>query len=71
MTISIKSQEAIECMRQAGRAASAAREAAGAAVAPGVTTAEIDAVVRDTLKQFGAEPSFLNYHGSVSPSTKR
>lgn len=43
-------------MRQAGRAASAAREAAGAAVAPGVTTAEIDAVVRDTLKQFGAEP---------------
>ena len=63
MTISIKSQEEIECMRQAGREASAAREAAGAAVAPGVTTAEIDAVVRDTLKQFGAEPSFLNYHG--------
>lgn len=63
MTISIKSQEAIECMRMAGRAASAAREAAGAAVAAGVTTADIDTVVRDTLKQYEAEPSFLNYHG--------
>lgn len=63
MAISIKSKEAIELMRQAGRAASAAREAAGAAVAVGVTTAEIDAVVRDTLKQYDAEPSFLNHHG--------
>ena len=63
MTISIKSKEAIECMRMAGRAASAAREAAGAAVAAGVTTADIDTVVRDTLKQYEAEPSFLNYHG--------
>ncbi len=50
-------------MRMAGRAASAAREAAGAAVAAGVTTADIDTVVRDTLKQYEAEPSFLNYHG--------
>ena len=63
MAISIKSKEAIECMRMAGRAASAAREAAGAAVAAGVTTADIDTVVRDTLKQYDAEPSFLNYHG--------
>lgn len=63
MAISIKSKEAIEFMRLAGRAASAVREAAGAAVAAGVTTAELDAVVRNTLKQYDAEPSFLNHHG--------
>ena len=61
MTISIKSQEAIECMRQAGRAASAAREAAGAAVAPGVTTAEIDAnLERPVVRALNALATFRN-----------
>ncbi len=63
MAISIKSKEAIEIMRLAGRAGAAARDAAASAVAAGVTTADIDAVVRDTLKQYDAEPSFLNHHG--------
>ncbi|HHX72175.1 MAG TPA: M24 family metallopeptidase, partial [Clostridiales bacterium] len=47
--ISIKSEQEIQLMRQAGKAAAAARNAAGEAVLPGVTTAEIDQVVRRVL----------------------
>ena len=34
-----------------------------AAVAPGVSTLDLDAVARDVLREAGATPSFLNYHG--------
>ena len=45
-------------MRQAGRVTAAVRDAAAATVAPGVTTAEIEMVVRDTLRKHGASASF-------------
>lgn len=61
--ISIKTPHEIELMRLAGRAAAAAREAAGAIVRPGVTTAEIDTEVRKALAEYGAKPSFLGYRG--------
>lgn len=50
-------------MRLAGRAASAARKAAGAAIEPGITTAEIDTIVLKTLKEYGARASFYKYRG--------
>lgn len=56
--ITIKSPREIELMRQAGRVTAAVRDAAAAAVAPGVTTAEIEMVVRDTLRKHGASASF-------------
>ena len=34
-----------------------------AAVAPGVSTADLDAIARDVLREAGATPSFLGYHG--------
>jgi methionyl aminopeptidase len=34
-----------------------------AAVAPGVSTLDLDAVGRDVLREAGAVPSFLDYHG--------
>ena len=33
------------------------------AIAPGVTTADLDAIARDTLAESGAVSSFLGYHG--------
>ena len=33
------------------------------AIEPGVTTLDLDAVARDSIKSAGATPSFLGYHG--------
>lgn len=61
--ITLKSRHEIELMRQAGKITAAARALAGAMVAPGVTTREIDRAVYRYIKSQGAEPSFLNYQG--------
>ena len=50
-------------MRQAGKITAAARALAGAMVAPGVTTREIDRAVHRFIKSQGAAPSFLGYNG--------
>lgn len=50
-------------MRRAGRLTALARRAAAEAVRPGVTTGEIDRVVRQTIEGAGAKPSFLGYGG--------
>ncbi len=61
--ITLKSSREIQLMRQAGKITAAARALAGAMVAPGVTTREIDREVRRYIRSKGAEPSFLNYNG--------
>ena len=50
-------------MQEAGQIAAAARAAAGALVAPGITTRELDNEARKVIEGFGAKPSFLNYNG--------
>lgn len=50
-------------MRKSCRIAALARRAAANAVAPGVTTDDIDRVVRRTIEEAGAVPSFLGYGG--------
>ncbi|MBC7310670.1 MAG: type I methionyl aminopeptidase [Tetrasphaera sp.] len=59
----VKDAEAIEKMRIAGRIAAQALEAAAAAIAPGVTTDEIDRVGHEFLLDHGAYPSTLGYKG--------
>ena len=59
----VKSPEVIERMRRAGRAAAEILAEAGQAVAPGVTTDEIDAVVHEATIARGGYPSPLNYRG--------
>ncbi|RMI35647.1 type I methionyl aminopeptidase [Nocardia stercoris] len=59
----VQTPETIEKMRVAGRIAAQALEAAGAAVAPGVTTDELDAIVHEYLCDHGAYPSTLGYKG--------
>lgn len=61
--IHIKSEQELERMRVACRITAIARKAAADAVRPGVTTGEIDRVVRKTIESFGAKPSFLGYGG--------
>ena len=59
----VKDAETIEKMRVAGRIAAQAMEAAAAAIAPGVTTDEIDRVGHEFLLDHGAYPSTLGYRG--------
>lgn len=61
--IVLKTRRELELMREAGRISAQALKLAGEAVAPGVTTAEIDKVAFDYIKSQGATPSFLNYNG--------
>jgi methionyl aminopeptidase len=61
--IILKSKEEIQMMRDAGRIAAIARAVGGEHCKEGVTTAQIDAVIRKTIKSLGATPSFLNLYG--------
>ena len=59
----VQSQEVIEAMREAGRIAADAMALAGAAVAPGVTTDELDAIAHQYMIEHGAYPASLEYRG--------
>jgi methionyl aminopeptidase len=50
-------------MRSAGLVVARALAAMASAVAPGVSTADLDAIARDVLRETGASSSFLGYHG--------
>jgi len=59
----VKDPETIERMRIAGQIAGQALEEVGRAVAPGVTTDELDRVGHEFLLDHGAYPSTLGYRG--------
>jgi len=59
----VKDPETIERIRIAGRVAAQAMEAAAAAIAPGVTTDELDRIGHEFLLDHGAYPSTLGYRG--------
>ncbi len=59
----VKSPDVIARMRVAGRVAAEVLELTGAAVAPGVTTEELDSIAYQAYIDRGAYPSTLNYHG--------
>jgi methionyl aminopeptidase len=50
-------------MRLAGRVVAEMHEATRAAIAPGVTTAQLNAVAAEVIERRGARSNFLNYHG--------
>lgn len=58
-----KSSRELERMREAGRLTAEAHRLVAEAVAPGVTTEELDQIVFDFIQSQGAEPAFLGYHG--------
>jgi methionyl aminopeptidase len=57
----VRTPEVIERMRRAGRAAGEILATVGAAVAPGVTTDELDALCHEECIRRGGYPSPLNY----------
>ncbi|MDF1703579.1 MAG: type I methionyl aminopeptidase [Aeromicrobium sp.] len=59
----VRSAETIAAMRIAGRVAAQALDAVEAAIAPGVTTDELDRVGHEFLISQGAYPSTLGYRG--------
>ena len=63
MAIQIKSLEQLQLMRKAGLIVAEALNLMKAAVAPGISPLELDAIAADYLEANNAIPSFLNYHG--------
>lgn len=59
----LKTSRELSKMRDAGRIAARALKLAGEAVEPGITTFEIDEIVRKYIASEGATPSFLGYGG--------
>lgn len=59
----IKDAETVERIRVAGRLAARAMEEAAKAIAPGVTTDELDRIAHEYLCDHGAYPSCLGYMG--------
>jgi len=57
-TMTLKSPQEIAKMRAAGRVVAQALEAMRAAVRPGITTAQLDAIGEATIRKAGAKPSF-------------
>lgn len=61
--MTLKSPQEIAKMRAAGRVVAQALEAMRAAVRPGVTTAQLDAVGETAIRKAGAKPSFKGLYG--------
>ena len=59
----VKSPEIIERMRRTGRSAAEVLALTGAAVRPGITTDELDAICHAACIEQGGYPSPLNYNG--------
>jgi methionyl aminopeptidase len=63
MGIRLRSAADIEKMARAGHAVALCHQRVEAAIAPGVTTQDLDDIVRDTLSELGATSNFLGHHG--------
>jgi methionyl aminopeptidase len=62
-SIEVKTPAQLALMREAGLVVASALRAAAAAVEPGISTAELDAIAEREIRAAGAVPSFLGYHG--------
>jgi methionyl aminopeptidase len=63
LDIEYKSPEQIDKMRVAGLLVARTLDRLRAAVAPGVSTADLDAIAEETIRGAGGVPSFQGYHG--------
>lgn len=61
--ITVKSSRDLKLMQEACVISARALKLGGEAVEPGVTTGEIDRIIRKFIESQGATPSFLNYGG--------
>lgn len=63
LDIQLKTPEQIDKMRAAGLVVAATLARMREAVAPGISTAELDAIAESVIRGAGAVPSFKGYHG--------
>ncbi len=61
--IEIKSPREIEIMRQSAKIVATVLKEISDLVQPGMTTADLDAHAEKRIREMGAVPSFLGYHG--------
>jgi methionyl aminopeptidase len=63
LSIQLKTSQQIDKMRAAGLVVASALDRMREAVAPGVSTADLDAIAESVIGGAGAVPSFKGYHG--------
>ena len=63
MPVTIKSEQEIELMREAGRILALVHQELGKAIKPGMSTLDVDRLGEEMIRSYGCEPSFLNYCG--------
>ncbi|MBD2184432.1 type I methionyl aminopeptidase [Aerosakkonema funiforme] len=61
--IEIKSPREIEIMREAAKIVATVLKEISQTIAPGMTTADLDAYAEKRIREMGATPSFKGYHG--------
>src|SRR3954462_7899188 len=61
--VTVKTPEQVARMRDAGLVVARTLERLAAAVRPGISTGELDALAEDSIRGQDAIPSFLGYHG--------
>ena len=61
--ISVKNKDQLKLMRDAGRITGEALALAGESIKPGMTTKQLDTIIRHHIERSGAKPSFLGYGG--------
>jgi methionyl aminopeptidase len=62
-TVVLKTAEEIEVMQAAGNINALALQEVRRSIRPGVTTAELDRMAEEVIRDHGAEPAFLGYPG--------
>ncbi|MBB0230884.1 type I methionyl aminopeptidase, partial [Streptomyces calidiresistens] len=60
--VEIKSDAAMDAMREAGRVVGRALAAVRKAALPGTRPVDLDEVARGVIAEAGARPAFLHYH---------
>lgn len=63
MAITIKNDREVELMRQAGHIVALVHARLQPAIAPGVTTKDLDDIAREVIEENGAYPTFLGHLG--------
>lgn len=63
MSVTIKTDQEIDLMREAGRILALVHANLGKAIKPGMSTLDVDRLGEEMIRSYGCEPSFLNYCG--------
>ncbi len=63
MSVTIKSPQEIELMREEGKILAKVHEQLGKELKPGMSTLEVDRLGEEMIRSFGCEPSFKGYQG--------